>query len=313
MKLFKILLVVSFIFTITNVLFAKKEVKKFPIDMSILGNRKLLKNEVLVIYSKGNIKKNKASDWSKLGTGEVLGVADSVVTDSNSEIELIFAEGTILHVMENSVLNIQNIKVNSNNIIEKIELEIEIGNFVFDMPKYKNINIFDIKTKYAILSNINAKFCVQETDAKTVVAVFDRSVLVGNVLVDNIKKNVKIKLKKGKETTVVKNGTPTPAARYRNDFIIYKDVLRAINDRLKYTDVRDIVVKSKMPKQKKTVVKKKQNNIVKEKKINKQKTKKIEQKVFTFDEDDIKPSEMPEDIKIDLDKEQLYDRRQRRL
>lgn len=170
-----------------------------------------------VFYAKGNVsaKMQTETEWTKVTSAIRITMGEYVKTGAQSSAEIIFDDGTVVHLFENSTLILQEMTWNVSNDAIHIVVNLISGNAMIDTPQLDSkTSSFDVYTDVAVIT-LTEGTCIIEagTKQKTNVAVFE-----GNATVSNKGETTALHatpLQKLLETMVYNTIAPVPPAKLR--------------------------------------------------------------------------------------------------
>lgn len=194
-----------------------------------------------VFYVKGNVsaKMQTETDWKKVTSAIRITMGEYLKTGAQSSAEIIFDDGTVVHLFENTTIMLQEMTWDISNNITHIVVNVVSGNILVDTPRLASEkSSFDVNTDVAVITLKGGTSLIEAgTKQKTNVAMFE-----GNATVSNKGKTTALHttaLQKLLETMVYNTIAPIPPAKLRGKLTReYQDSVNEMQQRIKKNAVR---------------------------------------------------------------------------
>jgi hypothetical protein len=218
----------------------KKAVKKEKPQVLELKFKGDEKNGASIVYIKGevSIKGITDTDWKIAVLKDRLEAGGFLRVGSDSSADIIFDDGSYLHLCENTSITVTDIQLNFLMHISKILIYVLQGAVIVDTPELVGKGSeFKVRSDAASAYSRGSKFIFEVYTDKTVVAVQEGLVFFNSLNKDGSVKNT-IKVNKLQESMVYQGLNTSPAAKLRNIFIVYAEEYDGMNLRLKNNNFR---------------------------------------------------------------------------
>jgi hypothetical protein len=234
----------------------KKEVKQEKPQVLELKFKGDEKKGASIVYIKGDValKSITDTDWKQVVLKDRLEVGSFFKVGANSSADIICDDGSYMHLCENTSITVTDIQFNFLMHVSKILIYVLQGTVIVNTPELVGKSSeFKVRSDLASAYSRGAKFIFEVYPDKSVVAVQEGLVFFSSLNKDGSMKNT-IKVNRLQESMVYQGLNTSPAAKFRNIFIVYQEDYDGMELRLKNSNFRKDITELTKIRKKSTVM-----------------------------------------------------------